>query len=138
MRNTDNSSGEYIMFLLFPLYSFIKSIIYYNRNYSKTIFILFLGFYGFMISTPKNEDNMDIFRRIDLFESYSKGEEKYSFNDFLLNLNDDSSYSTDPFESLMMSSLIKITDNYRILFLIYGILFGILFTKNETSGCWTH
>jgi hypothetical protein len=130
MRNRDNNTGEYIMFLLFPFYTFIKSIINYNRNYSKTIFILFLGFYGYMITTPKKEVDMDIFRRIDLFESFAKGEEKFSFNVFLLNLNDDGSYATDPFESLMMSLISKITDNYRILFLIYGILFGILFTKN--------
>jgi hypothetical protein len=123
------NSNRFLVFLLYPFLGFINSIRFYRQTNAKTIFILFVGFYGYMITTPTTTD-MDLKRRKEYFESYSKNEFTFSVKEFITEINDDDSYFSDPFESFIMYTVSRFSTNARFLFFVYGILFALFFANN--------
>ncbi len=90
---------------------------------------LLVAFYGFTITFPSGETNMDGIRRVENFE-FSASRADFTFSEFKRNLSDEDSAQSDFFEPLLVFSLSKVTSDSRILFLIYGILFGFFYSRN--------
>jgi hypothetical protein len=128
-NNNKIDHGYYIWFLIWPMWSFIESLRQYRNPISRNIVWLFIIFYGYVITSPDYETDTDLMRRVEFFKSWA-ADYGAGFDAYLERLNDDEEGHTDVVESFLMFSISRVTNNHRILFMIYGILFGFFYTRN--------
>lgn len=117
--------GYSILALLFPFVSFIVSIKNLGKSIpNRNILWLFIAFYGFNFTVTKRETDMDGLRRLEHFDDWAK-ETDLTWNSFVSKFDrtDEEAY-TDYFEPILMAVVSRFTDNYRYLFLLYGIIAG--------------
>lgn len=124
-----NKGHFYLLFFLSPLLSLVQSFRYRENGVYKNILWMFVTFYGFTISFPKGEQNLDGLRRFENFEM-SASRTDYSFTQFKEEFSDEDSTATDIFEPLLIYGVSRITSNGHIMFAIYGLLFGFFYSRN--------
>jgi hypothetical protein len=128
-KNNKADSGFYVWFFIWPLWSLIESLRQYQNPISKNIMWLFVIFYGYVITTPAYETDTDLMRRIEYFKGWSLNYGA-NFQTFIDTLDDEDEGHTDLVETFLMYVVSRVTENFRILFMIYGILFGYFYSRN--------
>lgn len=130
-----SSFGMFIFFLIYPFASLIYSLRYYRADYSKNVLWLFVVFFGFtfVISNP----DMDANRQREYLENFARSGNNFSA--ILSLLYAETNGYVDVFQPIVMFLVSRVTDNYRILFAVYGIIFGFFYSRNicyliELSG----
>jgi len=122
-------SHFYLLFLLSPLLSLITSLRHRNNGVYKNIVWLFVAFYGFNITFPEGETNLDGIRRVATFEVIAS-ESNYNFENFERDFDSEENTQVDVFEPFIVYWLSRITDDARVLMLLYGLLFGFFYSRN--------
>ena len=124
--NTLNSSKlyAYILFLIWPFFAAIMAFVNYRKVWAKNLVWLFVAFYSYNMVI--SNEYIDANRYRDNFVSYSISQEEGNSVEFYT----ESSGNVDVLEPLINSVLSKITTNHKILFLVYGLIFGYFFSRN--------
>lgn len=122
-----------ILFILWPLSAFVLSIITYKNRFSKVIFMLFWGLWGFSRTLISTHDSTAWTLE---FIRYNR----VTFNEFIdLKIRSIGAESTDFLYSLFLFIVNKITDSTAWFWLINSILFLFIYIKcyavilNKTS-----
>lgn len=119
----------YLLFLLSPLLCLINSFRFRDNGIYKNILWFFIAFYGFTISFPKGDENLDGYRRFKNFEIISSRSE-FSFSEFQNEFSDEDNNKADVFEPLLVFTVSRVTSNPHIMFAVYGLLFGFFYSRN--------
>lgn len=118
----------YLWFLIWPFFALVYALGNLKSNFTKNIVWLFCGFFGytFIISNPEMDANR---YRDALFDLYEKRSE--SFTSLFLETYDKGIYSgTDFYSHGLTLTISRFTDDFRILFLIVGLVYGYFFSRN--------
>jgi len=118
--------NEYILFCLWPLFSLITALINYSKKSSKNILWLFCIFYGYTLVIANNK--MDISRYRDWFLLISRNPST-SFLDYF-NLMETHFFGSDIFFPAVSYLVSRFTKDPRILFAIFGLIFGFFYSRN--------
>jgi hypothetical protein len=126
MSKSYNKFGFYFIFLLSPILSYILAITNYANRGAKNILVLFSGFVGYTLQIPKNSTfDAAVYRDsflnnfenktslLDLWELLFKNRNHYEF-----------------VEKVLSVSVSSFTNNYHVLFGIYGLFFGYFLSRN--------
>lgn len=120
-----NSLTAYLLFFIWPFFSLIFAIVNYKSRFAKNIVWLFCGFYGF---TFVLFDDGDAYRYKEWFEGiYSNN---YTIYEFIGALSSGVIGRGDYLEPLISYFVSQFTEDYRILFLAYGLFFGYFLSRN--------
>jgi hypothetical protein len=120
-----NKLNAYLLFLVWPTLSLVYAIINYRSDYAKNIVWLFCGFYGYNFVLF---DNGDAHRYKEWFENFHNG--YLGIGEFYLELFKGNIGKGDYFEPILSYTLSIFTGDYRILFMVYGLVFGYFFSRN--------
>ncbi len=124
--NKSNIAFAYLSFLISPIFSLGFAFQNYKQVWAKNIVWAFIAFYAYHF-VPPNESS-DIWGYIGRFEEY--GGENYKITDFILSLYSQGSSTLDVVEPLVSYLLSQISNNYKVLLLAYGIIFGYFYSRN--------
>ena len=83
----DKTGNYYLLFVFSPIISVIQSFRYRKDSAYKNMLWLLIAFYGFTITFPSSETNIDGLRRAKDFEITGK-RTNFTFSDFKRNLED--------------------------------------------------
>jgi len=119
----DDSKYQYILFFIWPFFSFINSIINFRNRNSRNIIWFFTAFFGF--SMVIQGDISDASRFAQAFPKMAG----LSFSEIFGNLYKDSD-SLDIYESLLNYSISRFTSNWRIYYAIVALIFGYFYSRN--------
>ncbi|MCR9289863.1 MAG: EpsG family protein [Bacteroidetes bacterium] len=120
-----NKLNAYLLFLVWPSLSLIYAIINYRSSFSKNITWLFCGFYGYNFVLF---DNSDAYRYREWFEDFHR--RSLTLGEFFSEMSQGNIGKGDYFEPILSYFLSIFTGDYRILFMVYGLVFGYFFTRN--------
>ncbi len=125
---TDNRSKNllpYFTFIVWPLFSLFYSLLNYRKPYFKNIIWLFCGFYGY--NFVNDGKGGDVERYSDqLVYLYNAN---FSFLEFLQLLIDGKYGRGDYIQPILTYLVSFISDDYRIIYLLYGLIYGYLFSR---------
>lgn len=114
-----------IGYIFFPFISFLFTLKYYKSSWFKNALWLFIIFYGF---------SMSFVETLDAYAYRMKFEEaaiRYrSFSSFLDVFDSSKTGQIDFARPLINYILTYFTDNYHVLFGIYGLIFGYFYSRN--------
>jgi hypothetical protein len=119
----------FFLFMLWPFVSLIASLKYFKRPYSKTIFILFCIFFGFIFIIPENKiDAPDSARYAEaLIEMHNSN---LSFNSIKAALYSQETNYVDIYQPLVTWFVSIFTGNPHFLFAIFAFVFGYFYANN--------
>lgn len=118
--------GSLLFFFLWPFGSLIHSLKNNKKIWAKNTFWIFCTFYGFnfVINSP----GVDAYRYAEWFVSWSKY--SWEFSDFISALYTTDTKSVDIFQPFLSFILSRFTDDTRILFTVFGFVFGFFYSRN--------
>jgi hypothetical protein len=129
MKSLNENSSKalgYLSFLILPILSLFIAIKNYKSTWSKNIVWFFIVFYAYHFVAPN--EGSDIISYIERFELYKITE--FSFKNFIISLYAEGSTTLDILEPLLSFTLSKFTENYKVLLLFYGIIYGYFYSRN--------
>jgi hypothetical protein len=118
--------NNYLLFLLQPFLALIFSLKNYKAAYSKNILWLFVIFYGFTLVISNK--GIDANRYRDRLVEMSKVE--MTMDNFIGGLYTQETQYVDVAQPLITFLVSRITTNSRILFAIFGLIFGYFYSRN--------
>lgn len=143
MKERSNFPYYLVLFLISPVLSLISSMANFGDRNSKLIVILFLGVFGFtLILTPGKDSATHA-------EAFTTHYQYQTFTDFTteisnqLTFKSSGSHADEPYLSIISYTLAQFTDNPAWLFLIVGLIYGVLYIKgitlvyNDVDHKWT-
>lgn len=116
----------YLLFLVWPFFSLVYSLINYRASYAKNILWLFITFFGFtfVIASEGVDAN---FYRDRLIEYHSLDIGLFSF----IELVADGVYGRGDYGQPVLTYIIsRFTDDYRVLFAFFGLVMGYFYSRN--------
>lgn len=118
------SSNSITGFLLWPILWLYKVYLYFPKNSSKYVIMLFFGLYGYSVIYDSSQD----LNRYEIY--FIEGAEKSLFDFFesLKNLFTDNAKPDILFDILLLITS-KVTSNHRVFFFIQGLFLGYGFYK---------
>lgn len=119
-----NNIYAYILFLVWPFLSFFIAFYEYRKTWAKNIVWLFVVFYAYTMVISNSQIDANRYRNNFIEISNSD----IAFYD-VINLYSDES-KVDLLESFITYVISSFTNNYKILFATYGIIFGFFFSRN--------
>jgi hypothetical protein len=129
MKSLNENSSKalgYLSFLILPILSLFIAIKNYKSPWAKNILWFFIAFYAYHFAVPG--EGVDIVSYIERFELYRTME--LSFQNFIISLYAEGSTTLDVLEPLLSFTLSKFTENYKVLLLFYGIIYGYFYSRN--------
>lgn len=125
-KDTDYLS-PLILFFLSPFLAGLYSLRSYEQKWAKFIFILFCGYFGYTLILIENSD-VDGLRYIEWFLQLHKN--NISSKDFIGLLYQEKTGYLDIVQPIISFIISRITDNYHILFAVFGLVFGYFYAGN--------
>jgi len=124
------TKSQFIFYLLWPFGALIYALKNYRNPSSKTVFWLFCIYFGyvFIYATPYEKGTADSSRYAeDLIELHN---DSPSFNEFTKTLYNKETRILDLYQPLSTYFISLLTDNPRILFMLFALVFGFFYTQN--------
>jgi len=119
-----NGIYSFILFLISPLLSVVAAIVNYRSGWAKNIIWLFTVFYSVTMVVIEGRDiNRYIERFLDMVYS------NLDWKDFQSILYQDHT-TVDIFQPLVTFLVAQFTSDYRVLFAVFGLIFGYFFSRN--------
>jgi len=123
-----------ILFCLWPSLAFVKAIVNYRRPWAKNIVWMFVAYYGFTFVLSEGGDAN---RYRDVFLWIGRSSLSLSSLGGLL-YNHETRF-IDIAQPLISFIVSRVTDDYRILLAVFGLIFGYFYSRNiwyllELSG----
>ncbi len=125
-QRLSNKWNAYILFLVWPFFSLVYAVLNYRSPWAKNVAWFFSGFFGytFVISNEGMDANRYRSRLIELHAS------DLSFLDFLSGVYSGIYGRGDYLEPTLRYLVALFTDDYRVLFAIFGLVIGYFFSRN--------
>lgn len=114
-----------LLFLLWPFLSVFIAFYKYKSSWAKNIVWFFVAFYGYNMVI--SNEGIDANRYRDKFIEMATT--KTSTN-ILTDLYAEDSNNVDLLQPLLTYIVSIFTDNYKVLFLVYGLVFGYFLSRN--------
>jgi hypothetical protein len=118
-----------VFYLIWPISSLAISIALYKKSWSKYFFILFGFYFGFSFIVPSSKTT-------EAYDSefYAVQLKEYHFNDITFRELVNGFYSietgqTDIYQPIVTWGVSVFTDNYHVLFAVYGLVFSLFLAK---------
>ena len=115
----------YLLFILWPLLSFFIAFYEYRSTWAKNIVWLFVAFFGYTMVI--SHEGMDANRYRDQFIEAAQSNTSTVVTPDLYAEDNEYLDILAPFLNIIIS---KFTENYKFLFLVYGLIFGYFFSRN--------
>jgi hypothetical protein len=124
-----NKKNSIIIFLLWPFFALIYAIRNYKASWAKDIIWFFVIFYGYTMTVhDTGERTRDTNRYRDKFLIMAATE--VSFSDITATFYNAEEQSLDVIETIIIFLLSRVTNNYHILFALFGLIFGYFYSRN--------
>lgn len=129
-----NSIREFLVLsiiaFVFPFTAFFTSLLFYKKSWSKYLFVFFCTYFGYTFIIPSSKlldspFDSEFYANV-LLDYYNT---QISFQNFLNGLFTIETSQTDLYQPFVTWILSRFTDNYHILFAIFGFFFGWFYTK---------
>lgn len=117
----------YLMFLLHPVLSMIMVFRWFRSSWAKNIVWLFTIFYGFTFYISPDSSNDAVRYKEMLIEL---ADSDMSISAFFTYLFSETSSYIDFAQPLITFLVARFTTDYRILFAVFGFLYGYLYSRN--------
>lgn len=117
----------YIIFLLNPLFSFFYAIKNYRASWAKNIVWLFTIFCGFTFIINIYSGTDSLIYVDDLKYMHNS---KLTLDDITNTFYSDAKSQFDLYQPVLTLIVSRFTDDYRILFAIYGLFLGYFYSRN--------
>lgn len=124
--NRISALSEWGLFIIHPVTAVITAFANYRSSFAKNIVWLFVAFYGFTMVI--SDEGMDANRYRDDFLSLSKTE--VTAKSFVGMLYQEDSQYVDIAQPLISLLVSRITNDPRILFAVFGLIFGYFYSRN--------
>ena len=124
IEKRENNFYAFLVFLIWPFLSVVFAIRNYRTSWAKNIVWLFVAYFGYTIVI---NDSIDASRYRDKFLfSASTGDEKKNIAVYEVGEKD----SIDFLEPIISKAISSFTTNYKILFAVFGLIFGFFYSRN--------
>ena len=134
MSNKINTKkNSILLFLIWPFMALGYAIQNYKAVWAKDIVWLFVIFYGFTLALANNnggENSRDAYRYRVKFTAMAH--EDITFGNIASQFYDEDSetQNLDIIELSILFLLSRFTDNYHVLFCVFGLIFGYFYSRN--------
>ncbi|SHM19160.1 EpsG family protein [Flavobacterium chilense] len=124
-----NSIKEFFLlvtsFFLWPFSSLVMSLLLYKKKWSRHLFVLFCFYFGYTFIIPVTGGDSEFYNSVlsDYFNS------QISFKNFVEGLFTIETQQTDLYQPIVTWIVSRFTDNYHVLFAVFGLVFGIFYSK---------
>lgn len=121
MPQSKQGVTSYLLFILWPFLSLVHAVMNYKAKYAKNIIWLFCAFFGYtFVFYTEGSDSM-YYRKAFLRLASTP----ISIQEFF-----QTALQADYFNSFVQYVVSRFTNNYRILFLVYGLIYGYFYSRN--------
>ena len=124
-----NSIKEFFLlvvsFFLLPFSSLVMSLLLYKKKWSRHLFVLFCFYFGYTFIIPVTGGDSAFYNSVlvDYFNS------QISFKNFIEGLFTIETQQTDLYQPFVTWIVSRFTDDYHVLFAVFGLVFGIFYSK---------
>lgn len=118
--------AEWILFVIHPVSALLLAIVNYKASFAKNIVWLFVAFYGFTMVV--SDEGMDASRYRDNFIHFTVSD--LGAKDFVNQLYKEGSSYVDVAEPLISFAVSRFTGDPRVLFAVFGLIFGYFYSRN--------
>jgi hypothetical protein len=115
-----------LIYILSPLLALLVAIKNYKSTWAKNIVWLFVAFYGYTMVISNEGIDANGYR--DSFLQMAQSE--LTFEDFISQLYNENSSYVDIAQPLISYVVSIFTTNFKVLFLVYGLIFGFFYSRN--------
>lgn len=115
-----------VTYILYPLAALFYAIKNYRDHWAKNAAWCFIIFYGFTFVISSEEIDANRYRDIFLVMA----EQELTATNFINLLYSEETNYVDIVQPLLSFVLSLFTDNYRVLFAVFGAFFGYFYTRN--------
>lgn len=127
MTAVNRTNVSYTLFWIFPLAALVSALRNFKVPKSKNIVWLFIVFYGFtFVFSSKELDSDRYVKDLKVFHQ-SQVSDLSGFGKLLYSTETNYVDVLQPFITFLVS---RFTDNGRILFAVFGVVFGFFYTRN--------
>ncbi len=117
-----NGVFSYILFAIWPFLAVFIALFEYRQTWAKNIIWLFVVFYGYTMVLSVAD--MDASRYRDEFIEVANSDGSGDIIDV------ENTNNVDLLKPLLNHLVSSFTDNYKILFMVYGAIFGFFYSRN--------
>lgn len=132
MSTKTNPERKYslILFLIWPFFSIIYAIRNYRAIWAKDLVWFFVIFFGFTLTIilADSDEQSDGSRYRDKFVAMAG--QQVSFDNISVLFYDVDSQVLDVLETIVIYTVSRFTDNYHVLFAVFGLIFGYFYSRN--------
>ena len=132
MSTKTNPQRKYslILFLIWPFFSVIYAIRNFKAIWAKDLVWFFVIFFGFTLTIilADTEGQADSTRYRDKFVAMAG--QQVSFENLSILFYDVDSQVLDVLETIIIFIVSRFTDNYHVLFAVFGLIFGYFYSRN--------
>ena len=124
-----NSIKEFFLlvvsFFVLPFSSLVMSLLLYKKKWSRHLFVLFCFYFGYTFVIPATGGDSAFYNSVlsDYFNS------QILFKSFVDGLFTVETQQTDLYQPFVTWIVSRFTDDYHVLFAVFGLVFGIFYSK---------
>ncbi|HEX8041745.1 MAG TPA: hypothetical protein VF490_21505 [Chryseosolibacter sp.] len=124
---TQRRRDAYLVWLLSPFLSLVMAVRNYKAAWAKNVLWLFVVFYGFTFVVSNQQ--IDANRYVLGLEKLSR-QDATSFTEFFDMLYQKDTNYVDVLQPLVTFLVSRFTDDGRILYAVFGVIFGYFYSRN--------
>ena len=119
-----------ILFLIWPFFSIIYAIRNYRAIWAKDLVWFFVIFFGFTLTIilADSDEQSDGSRYRDKFVAMAG--QQVNFDNISVLFYDVDSQVLDVIETIVIFTVSRFTDNYHVLFAVFGLILGYFYSRN--------
>lgn len=125
LKPREYTTNLFIIFVLWPLAALFESLLNYRSSWAKNGIWLFIIFFGYTFVSQEGQDSS---RYILHFQEFHRSDADFSVLYKIL-FSEGSRY-IDIFQPIITLLVAKFTGDYRVLFAVYGFIFGFFYSRN--------
>ena len=119
-----------ILSFIMPFSALFTSLLFYKKSWSRYLFVFFCTYFGYTFIIPSSKlldspFDSEFYANV-LVDYYNS---QISFNSFLDGLFTIETSQTDLYQPFVTWLISRFTDNYHVLFAIFGFFFGWFYSK---------
>lgn len=118
----------YLSFLVWPFGVLLDALKHYDKPWFKNVLWLFCIFFGFTFIIAEGEGGADSDRYASWFIQYAHSE--YNMAELWRSFYSAGSNMLDIASPLIMFIVSRVTDDPKILFTVFGLIFGFFYSRN--------
>jgi len=125
-----NEALYYLSFLVWPFGVMLASLRHWEKPWVKNIFWIFCIFFGFTFFLAEDSPNWspDSIRYAQTLAEYAHN--NMSLGELWKSIYSENSSNLDIFQPLITYLISRVTSNPRILFTVFGLIFGYFYSRN--------